>query len=109
MGLANAVMGALRPSQQITWTREGVNTPEPLTGATLTGKLRNCDTQVTRAIAGTLTVTDGANGVFTWAYDAADVAEAGLFDVQFTAAFGTSPTPARTVTSRWEVSEALAA
>jgi hypothetical protein len=107
MGLANAVKGSLRPSQSITWTREGLNTPEPLTGATLTGQLRNSDTQVTRAIAGTLTVTDGANGVFTWAYDAADVAEAGLFDVQFTAAFGTSPTPARTVVGKWTVEEAL--
>ncbi len=109
MGLANAVMGALRPSQQITWTREGVNAPEPLTGATLTGKLRNCDTGAIRAIAGTLTVTDGANGVFTWAYDAADVADAGLFDVQFTAAFGTSPSPARTVVGKWTVEEALGA
>ena len=107
MGLANAVKGALRPSQQITWTREGLNTPEPLTGATLTGKIQNCDTQVTRSISGTLTVTDGANGVFTWDYAAADVAEAGLFDVQFTAAFGTSPTPARTVRAKWTVEDAL--
>ena len=107
MSLASAVEGSLRPSQSITWTREGVNTPEPLTGATLTGKIRNCDTGTTRDIAGTLTVTDGANGVFTWDYAAADVAEAGLFDVQFTAAFGTSPTPARTVVGRWEVDEAI--
>ena len=107
MGLANAVKGATRPSQSITWTREGLNTPEPLTGATLTGKLQNVKTQVTRAIAGVLTVTDGANGVFTWAYDAADVAEAGLFDVQFTAAFGSAPTPARTIIAKWTVEEAL--
>ena len=107
MGLANAVQGATRPAQSITWTREGLNAPEPLTGATLTGKLRNCDTGAVRAIAGTLTVTDGANGVFTWDYAAADVEEAGLFDVQFTAAFGTSPTPARTVGGRWEVDEAI--
>ena len=107
MGLANAVQGATRPAQSITWTREGLNTPEPLTGATLTGKLRNCDTGAIRAIAGTLTVTDGANGVFTWAYDAADVAEAGLFDVQFTAAFGSAPTPGRTIIAKWTVEEAL--
>ncbi len=107
MGLANAVKGATRPSQSVTWTREGLNTPEPLTGANLTGQLRNCDTGAIRAIAGTLTVTDGTNGVFTWAYAEADVAEAGLFDVQFTAAFGTSPTPARTIVGKWTVEEAI--
>lgn len=105
MGLANAVKGATRPSQQITWSREGLNTPEPLTGATLTGKMRNCGTQVIRSITGTLTVTDGANGVFTWEYAAADVAEAGLFDVQFTAAFGSSPTPAKTISELWVVND----
>ncbi len=107
MGLANAVKGALRPSQQIVWTRAGLNTPEPLTGATITGKLRNCDTQEARAITGTLSVLDGAQGQFVWDYSAADVAEAGQFDVQFTAAFAASPSPARTVKALWTVEEAI--
>lgn len=106
MALANAVAGATRPSQVITWQREDGN-PEILTGATLTGKLYNKRTGVTQAIAGDLSVTDAANGVFTWDYDAADVATAGEYSVQFTAAFGASPSPARTIETDWTVLSAL--
>lgn len=106
MALANAIVGATRPSQVITWYRAD-GTPENLTGATMTGKLRNRQSGEVRDIAGVLSVTDGAGGVFTWAYDADDVATVGRYDVQFTAAFGTSPTPARTIVDRWAVEEAL--
>jgi hypothetical protein len=106
MGLANAVKGATRPSQVITWTRaEG--TPEDLSGATLTGFIQNVDTLATRAIVGTLNVTAPASGVFTWVYATGDVAEAGTFDVQFVASFGASPTPAKTLATRWIVEPAL--
>ena len=107
MALASAVQGARRPAQEITWTRDG-STAEDLTGATITGWIRNRNTGVTRAIAGTLTVTSAAAGVFTWTYSAADVADAGEFDVQFNAAFGSNPTPARTITAKWVVTAALA-
>jgi len=106
MALAQAVKDSLRPTQIITWTR-GDDTPENLTGATLTGKIRDNTTGVVRAIVGALTVTDGANGVFTWAYDADDVATAGRFMVQFTATFAAAPSPARTIASEWFVYEAL--
>jgi len=104
MALAYAVAGALRPSQIITWTRAD-DTPEVLTGATITGTIRN-DANIVRAIAGTLTVTDGATGTFRWDYAAGDVATAGIFAVQFTAAFGSSPTPARTLKAQWIIYEA---
>lgn len=111
MALAAAVRGGLRPSQAITWLREGVafanGTPEDLTGATLTGWLRNRATGETRAIAGSLTVTDGAAGAFRWDYAPADVAETGAFDVQFNAAFGAGATPARTFVARWDVRGSL--
>ena len=106
MALAQAIQDSLRPSQIITWTR-GDNTPENLTGATLTGKIRNNVTGTVRDIAGTLTVTDGANGVFTWAYHADDVADAGRFMVQFKATFGDNPSPVRTIASEWFVYEAF--
>ena len=106
MALAQAIQDSLRPSQIITWTR-GDNTPENLTGATLTGKIRDNATGTVRDIAGTLTVTAGANGVFTWAYHADDVADAGRFMVQFKATFGDNPSPVRTIASEWFVYEAF--
>lgn len=106
MALADAVQNATRPSQVITWTRAD-DTPENLTGATLTGRIRNANTGVTRDIVGTLIVTVGASGVFAWAYVLADVADAGQFNVQFTATFGSSPTPARTIDALWTVHIAL--
>lgn len=105
MALAYAVQGALRPSQIVTWLRSD-DSPEDLTGATLTGTIRN-SAGVVRAITGTLSVTTAASGIFTWAYSAADVTSAGNFTVQFSAAFGSSPTPARTLMAKWVVHEQL--
>ena len=105
--LANAIQGALRPSQQVVWL-DGEGVALDLTGATITGVIRNRTNNVARAVAGTLTVTDAPAGTFTWAYAAGDVAEAGAFDVQFSAAFGSAPTPARTFVATWTVEEALA-
>lgn len=104
MALAYAVAGATRPSQVITWTRDD-STAENLTGATLTGTIKDSAGTV-RAITGTLSVTTAASGIFTWDYSAADVASAGNFIVQFTAAFGSNPTPARTIKSQWTIHEA---
>lgn len=107
MTLVHAVAGATRPSQVITWLQDD-GTAEVLTDATLSGKLRSKRTGIVSDVVGDLTVTDGANGEFTWDYHADDVAVAGFFDVQFTATFGSSPSPARTVSAMWEVKEALA-
>jgi hypothetical protein len=97
------VQGALRPSRTIVWERDD-GTLEPLTGATLTGTITNRGSDVTRAIAGTLTPTDdAANGEFLWEFAAGDVNEAGEFDVQFSAAFDPGPSPARTFVARWKV------
>lgn len=106
MSLATAVKGGVRPSQTITWLREAGGA-EDLTGATLTGTLRNRATGETRTIAGALTVTDGPGGVFRWDYAAGDVLEAGAFDVQFNAAFGSGASPARTFVGRWDVRGSL--
>ena len=107
MALAAAVKGGRRPAQIVTWTR-GDGAAEDLTGATLTGIIRNRSTAVGRAIVGTLTVTDATAGAFRWDYAAADVADSGQFDVQFSAAYVSGQTPAKTFVTRWEVKEALA-
>lgn len=107
MALAHAVAGATRPSQVITWLRDD-DTAEDLTGATITGKLFDHSLGTTRDIDGTLAVTDGTAGVFTWAYGPADVAAPGRFQAQFTATYVANPTTARTVVAEWEVKRALA-
>lgn len=104
--LADAVKGGLRPPQLIVWERED-GMAEDLTGAAISGSLRSRETGSVRAIGGALTVTDGAAGRFLWAYAEDDVAEAGDFDVQFNAAFGSGPTPARTFLTRWRVRASL--
>jgi len=106
MALATAVQGALRPSQLITWSDADGNAVD-LTGATLSGRIRSMQSGAARDIAGTLTVTTAASGEFRWDYAAGDVADSGTFEVQFTAAFLTAPTPARTFVGLWEVARAI--
>ncbi len=105
MALPEAVAGATRPTPIITWSRAD-GAPENLTSATLTGKIYDPHTDVARAIVGVLTVTDGPNGVFAWALHADDVATAGEFEVQFTATFGSAPSPAKTLLAPWTVHKA---
>lgn len=104
--LAAAIQGALRPVQQIVWL-DGEGVALNLTGATITGVIRNRTNNSARAIAGTLAVVDATAGTFSWTYGAGDVVSAGAFDVQFTAAFESAPTPARTFVATWVVEEAL--
>jgi len=105
--LAAAIQGALRPVQQVTWL-DGEGVALDLTDATITGIIRNRASGATRAIAGTLAITQAIDGIFTWSYDAADVADAGQFDVQFTATWeAPALSPARTFAATWAVHEAL--
>lgn len=104
--LAAAIQGALRPVQQIVWL-DGEGVALNLTGATITGVIRNRTNNSARVIAGMLTVVDATAGTFSWTYGAGDVVSAGAFDVQFTATFESAPTPARTFVATWVVEEAL--
>lgn len=100
--LDKAVQGAVRPSFAITWAdADGVAVD--LTGATLTGTIRNLSTGVTRAIAGALVITNAVAGVFRWDFAAGDVAEAGRFTVQFNAAYGAGATPGKTFPAAWTI------
>ena len=105
MALVHAIAGALRPGQEITWTRDD-GSAEDLSNATVTGVLFDTTTGATRAIAGTIQVSDGPNGVFIWNYDLADVVY-GTYLVQFTASFVSGATPARTFLTPWRVNPSL--
>ena len=99
--LANAVQYARKRTQTITWTDED-GVPVNLTSAALLGIIDRGG--VESLITGTLTVTGAATGVFTWAYSAADVAEAGTFFVQFYARYsGGSELPEISYRHRWHV------
>lgn len=84
MALQPAVQNDRHTGQTITWYAGTAK--KPLTNATITGKIINGDGTAT-AIAGALSVTDGPNGLFTWAYAAADTATVGKYTVQFTATY----------------------
>lgn len=101
MSLAAAVQFSVRPAQRITWT-DGAGTALDITGATMTGYIQP-SSGAARAITGALTVIDGAAGIFEWQYSAADVAEAGKFEVTFVATFPSGPTPGRTRRTAFEV------
>ena len=88
MSLPRAIEGARHTGQEITWIDED-DTPHDLTDATVTGTIEDKDGNKT-AITGTLTVTDAASGVFTWAYSAADVATVGRFMVRFKATYSST-------------------
>lgn len=89
MALLDAIEGSTHTGQQITWQADD-GTAKDLTGAALSGTIRNMTTGVERSIAGTLALVTAASGIFTWAYGTADVAAAGDFQVQFKADYGSS-------------------
>ena len=108
MALARAIQGAKRPSQSITWTREDdSNTPEDLTGATITARIRRQGQGTSEDVTGAFTVIDGDGGEFRWDYSDDDVDIAGEHRVQFTATFESGPTPAKTFVADWIVEESL--
>jgi hypothetical protein len=106
VAISDAVEGEVGRVLSITWRQQGTTTPETLTGGTITGKIRAgpgpdyADT----AIAGTLTVTDGANGIFTWTLAAGDTDTPGLYQVQFQAVV--SSKTLKTFFSPWAVHDA---
>ena len=106
MALAEAVQGAKRPSQLITWTdADGVAVD--LTGATITARLFNMQTGVAAASTGAFVLINPTAGVFRWDYATTDVATAGQFRVQFTATYASGLTPGRTLTELWTVHLAI--
>ncbi len=100
MALANALQHARKRSQRITWQDEDQAAID-LTGATLTGIIERSGVQT--AITGTLTLVTAASGIFSWAYSAADVAQAGSFFVQFRAKYSADSLSEISYRTRWTV------
>lgn len=84
MSLAPAIQYARKRTQTITW-HDDDGAAIDLTGATITGIIERNGIQT--AITGTLALSVAASGIFTWAYSAADIAQAGTFFVQFRAKY----------------------
>ena len=89
--------------QVLTWLRTD-GSVENLTGYTITGRMYSIERKTSRAITGTLTPLLAANGTFTWTRSAADVADFGVFEVQFIGAVGASK--AITYSEIWEIKPA---
>ncbi len=103
--LADAIQGRTHTPAEIVWIRRD-DTPQDLTGATLSAAMVNRRTKVVRAATGVFAVQSAVNGVFTWTYSDADVADAGDFLVQFTATYGDG-TADSTFQTAWTVRVAL--
>ena len=106
MALPDVVQGAKRPSLQVTWTDEN-GVALDLSGATITARIQDANTGTSRDADGAFVIVTAASGIFRWDFGTADVATAGTYRVQFNAAFGSSPTPARTFLTRWRVLAAI--
>lgn len=104
--LTTVAQGSLRPSIPATWY-DADGTALDLTDAALTGWIEDRLTGTTRAIQGTITPDEGTAGDFTWTLAAADVADAGTFDVQFSATWATDPPTGRTTRYLWVVQPSL--
>ncbi len=87
MGLSRAIQGARNTGLSITWTTDD-GTAQNLTGATMSGTIEN-DEGTVRAVVGTLALVTASSGIFSWAYDAVDVATPGRYLVQFKATYST--------------------
>jgi hypothetical protein len=105
--LATVAQGSERPLIVVPYTHADNTTGEDLTGAVITGYLKDLATGEVRQIQGGIEITDAANGVFEWTPDAQDVATAGTYQVQFSAVFGGEPTPGRTIVYEWEITESI--
>jgi YD repeat-containing protein len=105
--LSTVAQGSERPLLVVPYTHADNTTGEDLTGAVITGYLKDLATGEVRQIVGGIEITDTANGVFEWTPDAQDVATAGTYQVQFSAVFGSEPTPGRTIVYEWEITESI--
>lgn len=108
--LPTVARGSLRPSMLVTWTHADETEVEDLTAAVIVGRIKDLSDNTYRTVQGELTaLAPETNGIFEWAFDAADVATAGVYQVQFAATWVADPTLGRTIVFEWEVSDSLTA
>jgi hypothetical protein len=105
--LSTIAQGSERPILTLTWQHADNTTGEDLTGATITGYIKNLATGDVVEIQGTFAITDATAGTFTWTPDPFDVAEDGAYQVQFSATWPGEPTPGLTAVFDWEITESI--
>jgi hypothetical protein len=105
--LSTIAQGSERPILSILWQHADNTTGEDLTGAVLTGYIKDLATGNIVEIQGAIAVTDAAAGTFTWTPDPFDVAEDGAYQVQFSATWPGEPTPGLTAVFDWEIAESI--
>lgn len=105
MALPDAQAGSTRGGVTLTWTLADDSVLD-LTGATITGVIKDLSTGTERDIAGAIALIDASNGVLQWSYDAADVVAA-VYEIQLEADYGDGD-PARTFVDNWTVRPSLA-
>lgn len=80
MGISPLYVGQLIPIMGVQITLDDTTHPN-LTGATLSMIIRNRNTGAESIAIGTFTITDAANGKFTYTWVTADTANAGHYDL----------------------------
>lgn len=83
------VYGANHPTYTITWTDEA-GTAVNLTGATITGRIKNTLTGSAAALTGTLALVTAASGIFSYIPSSTDTSRDASkhYVLQFIATFG---------------------
>lgn len=95
-----SVQGSIANPPLITWNKSD-DTAQDITGYTITGRLYSIERRVARSITGTFDIVNASAGIFRWNRSTADVADPGIFEVQFT---GTAAgIPNITYSELWEV------
>lgn len=84
MALSDAIQGARRSAQRITWLKKN-GEPEDLTDTVITLRLRDFASGTVVDSDGTFPLVDALNGVFDWVYGEQDVATAASYEAQFKA------------------------
>lgn len=109
MQLADAVEGSLRGGQVITvgaYDEQGKFIPIDVTGTTITGEMRDLDTNVARAMQSTFiplgTSGEADQGDIQWDYAPEDLVHA-RYSLIFSVAYPTGPTPLKTFRAHWYV------
>lgn len=105
MALSDAIQGARKTPQRITWTYRNGGGAVDLTDATISGRIKPNSGQE-RAVDGTLTLVDPTSGIFDWTYGAEDVGDYGEFQVQFTATYP-SALKEISIVEEWTVHKAV--
>jgi hypothetical protein len=98
--LEASVQGSTANPPLITWSKSD-GTAQDITGYTITGRLFSIERRTARAITGTFDIVDPTDGIFRWNRSTVDLAQEGMFEVQF---IGTAATvPNITYSSLWQV------